>query len=86
MGHTYPKQGFMNTNIVQWKQNDQTGQTQYSFEGPAMYFFLYTVGPLTFITFCLWYVFYWWIKREEKKAKAQQEARIKAEMSTVEKV
>jgi len=61
-----PPQGFMNTNILQWKPNDQTGQYQPVYARPAMMFFLYTVGPLTVATFIAWYAVYWWMRRQEK--------------------
>jgi hypothetical protein len=76
-------QGFMNTNILQWKYDDQTGQTQRVFETPALWFFLYTVGPMTFSTFCLWYAFAWWVKRGEKQAKRHRQTN--AEVYRIEK-
>lgn len=59
----------MNTNILQWKLDEITGRAQTVFVKPALCFFLYTVGPLTLLTFCLWYAFIWRVKREEKQMK-----------------
>ena len=59
----------MNTTVVQWKPDPQTGQTTQVFEWLAMRFFLYTVGPLTLSTFFAWYVVYKSVDREEKQRK-----------------
>lgn len=83
MGHTDPRQGFMNTTIVQWKKDDQTGESHYSFERSAMWFFMYTVGPLTLATFCLWGLFFWYIKRQERKARGKHQAQLEAEKSAL---
>lgn len=59
----------MNTTIVQWVPDAQSGRTTQVFEWLALRFFMYTVAPITLCTFCAWYVVYWRIDREEKRQK-----------------
>jgi hypothetical protein len=61
------QQSFMNTSVVQWKSDVKTGETKQILEWLALRFFLYTVGPLTFSTFCAWYAVYWSVDREERR-------------------
>ncbi|QDS71141.1 hypothetical protein FKW77_009924 [Venturia effusa] len=58
----------MNTTIVQWKSDEQTGETSQVFQWLALKFFLYTVLPLTASTFCAWFVVQ---KRFDRKARLQ---------------
>jgi hypothetical protein len=57
----------MNTTIVTWVDGKR------NFDLPALWFFLYTVGPMTVVVFFLWWVFSRWMKREAKIARDKRQ-------------
>lgn len=67
----------MNTTILQWNKG------KLSFDLPVLYFFFYTVGPMTSVVFFLWFVFAWWIKHKENIA--QEKRKLGVEISPSEK-
>lgn len=56
----------MSTDIVKFKENEKV------YSSSALKLFLTVALPMTFFTFCAWYIVYWWVNNRERLQRARK--------------